>query len=146
MSVIYDRERDCLIYDRKLRDGQGLKTYGLEVCKSLYLPQEFLETAYGIRNKYYPDTRGGASARTSHYNAKKIMDMCEMCKTEIAGEVHHLQPQKDADDRGYIGTIHKNHAANLVAVCEACHDKFHTDVINKTRRSKTTKGYIIKTA
>jgi len=146
MSVIYDRERDCLIYDRKLRDGQGLKTYGLEVCKSLYLPQEFLETAYGIRNKYYPDTRGGASARTSHYNAKKIMDMCEICKTEIAGEVHHLQPQKDADDRGYIGTIHKNHAANLVAVCEACHDKFHTDVINKTRRSKTTKGYIIKTA
>jgi DNA mismatch repair protein MutS len=144
MSVIYDRERDCLIYDRKLRDGQGLKTYGLEVCKSLYLPQEFLETAYGIRNKYYPDTRGGASARTSHYNAKKIMDMCEVCKTEIAGEVHHLQPQKDADNKGYIGTIHKNAPANLAAVCEACHDKFHSgEATMSKRKTKTTRGYII---
>ena len=52
MTVIYDKERDVLQYDRKLKDGPGESMYGLEVCKSLSLPSEFLEQAYHIRNKY----------------------------------------------------------------------------------------------
>lgn len=54
MSVVYNKEQDILIYDRKLKDGPGTSMYGLEVCKSLGLPQEFLDSAYEIRMKYHP--------------------------------------------------------------------------------------------
>ena len=52
MSVIYDREKDRLVYDRKLKEGPGNNMYGLEVCKALNLPCDFLELAHDIRNKY----------------------------------------------------------------------------------------------
>ena len=52
MAVIYDREKDCLIYDRQLRNGPGESMYGLEVCKSLHLPEDFLANAHKLRNKY----------------------------------------------------------------------------------------------
>ena len=52
MSVVFDKEQNTLIYDRKLREGPGESMYGLEVCKSLLLPQDFLNEAYEIRKKY----------------------------------------------------------------------------------------------
>lgn len=142
MSVIYDREKDCLVYDRKLKDGPGTKTYGLEVCKSLYLNEEFLEQAYSIRNKYFPETRGELSKTASVYNANKIRGICELCKTEIAEETHHIVEQQTADNDGFIGHFHKNHKANLMSVCGNCHDKIHHDnSIEVKQRKKTTKGY-----
>jgi DNA mismatch repair protein MutS len=142
MSVVYDREQDCLIYDRKLQYGPGNRMYGLEVCKSLYLPNEFLERAYNIRNKYYPENRGELSHDSSVYNSKKIRGICEKCNSEIAKETHHLSPQKDASDTGFIGSFHKNHPANLMALCEKCHAELHkTDT--KIKRKKTTKGYTV---
>ena len=50
MKVKYNREKNKLVYDRKLHDGGGNHMYGLEVCKSLNLPEEFLELALKIRN------------------------------------------------------------------------------------------------
>uniref|UniRef100_A0A6C0DPQ2 DNA mismatch repair proteins mutS family domain-containing protein n=1 Tax=viral metagenome TaxID=1070528 RepID=A0A6C0DPQ2_9ZZZZ len=149
MSVLYDKEKDALIYDRKLKSGSGIRTYGLEVCKSLYLESSFLEKAYSIRNKYFPETRGEMEMKTTRYNAKKIRGMCELCKNELSEEVHHLQPQQLADKNGFIGTFHKNHVANLLAVCEKCHLLVHknpTDDHTKkvpTRRKKTTDGYTV---
>ena len=72
MHVTFDAEKDKLIYDRKLRLGSGTRNYGLEVCKSLYLDREFLETAYSIRNKYFPENAGILSLKTSVYNSKKL--------------------------------------------------------------------------
>jgi DNA mismatch repair protein MutS len=143
MAVHFDREMDCLVYDRKLRDGPGNRMYGLEVCKSLYLPEEFLEKAYVIRNKYYPINQGELAHKTSVYNAKKVRGLCEICKMELSEEVHHLSPQKDADEKGFIGTFHKNHVANLAAVCEKCHEQLHAKGTQKIVRKKTTKGYVI---
>jgi DNA mismatch repair protein MutS len=147
LSVYYDRETDSLVYDRKLKDGSGTRMYGLEVCKSLYLPEDFLQNAYSIRNKYFPETNGELVNKTSTYNAKKIKGMCEICKTAISEEVHHLQPQKDANKDGFIGNFHKNHVANLLNVCEKCHNEMHCQKnIDKPVRiikKKTTKGYII---
>lgn len=143
MAVTYDRERDCLIYDRKLAAGPGDRMYGLEVCKSLYLEDAFLAQAYSIRNKYFPENRGELSNKSTTYNGKKVRGICEMCKSEIAEETHHMSPQKDASPEGHIGTFHKNHKANLLAVCEKCHDSIHAT--DKTLvRKKTTKGYIVK--
>lgn len=144
MSVIYDRELDSLVYDRKLKPGSGPRTYGLEVCKSLYLDQEFLDLAYKIRNKYYPDTQGTLDHKPSVYNAKKIRGMCEICKTHIGEETHHLQEQHTADKDGFIGSFHKNHKANLLTVCETCHDQIHSHNNEESGtlvRKKTTRGY-----
>jgi len=144
MSVHYDRELDGLVYDRKLKEGSGPKIYGLEVCKSLYLEPDFLELAYSIRNKYYPDSRGELSSPASIYNANKVRSLCEICREKMGKETHHLSPQKDADVNGFIGTFHKNHKANLASVCEGCHDKIHsTNEGEKLKKKKTTKGYKI---
>jgi DNA mismatch repair protein MutS len=150
LSVYYDRELDCLVYDRKLKDGQGSKIYGLEVCTSLHLPKEFMDRAFELRNRYFPESRGELSQQPTRYNAQKIRSVCELCKGEIATEIHHLAQQKDADETGFIGTFHKNHVANLAAVCEQCHLKMHHPAaaagpqpVKRQVRKKTTKGYII---
>ena len=130
LAVIYDRENEMLIYDRKIRDGPGCNMYGLEVCRSLRLPEEFIHSADELRKKYHPSSDSLLSSKTSKYNSKKVRNMCEICKVEMSTEVHHLIPQKLADSKGFIrkkdGTIfHKNHLANLKSVCEKCHRQFH---------------------
>ena len=147
MAVIYDKEKDLLVYDRKLRDGPGNNLYGLEVCKSLSLPNDFLEAAYNIRMKYNPESSSLLSLKTSHYNSKKIVSLCEKCGKNMGTEVHHLQHQNDANDDGIIesadNVFHKNKLANLMTLCESCHNNFHkTDV--KHKRVKTTKGIQIR--
>lgn len=130
MSVSYDREQDKLVYDRTLKDGAGNRMYGLEVCKSLHLPNDFLEKAFEIRRKYFPETKGELSHPVSKYNSSKIRGKCEICFSELGTEVHHIQPQHDADPKtGLIKTqtqvFHKNHPANLMSVCEKCHLNIH---------------------
>ncbi len=141
LEVVYDREQDCLIYDRKLKNGSGPRTYGLEVCKSLSMKNEFIERAFQLRNKYFPENAGTLSNKKTKYNASKIKGMCEICKEAIGTEIHHLEEQQDADENGFIGSFHKNHKANLVSICEKCHDDIHNG--NKKapkRKKKTTKG------
>ena len=147
MTVIYDKERDVLIYDRKLKDGPGNSMYGLEVCKSLNLPDDFLASAYAIRAKYHPESASLLSLKTSHFNAKKVIGLCEKCEKTIGTDVHHLQHQRDANSDGIIvngdGQFHKNQVANLMVLCDKCHNDIHkTDVQHK--RVKTTKGYGIR--
>ena len=129
LEVIYDKEKDCLIYDRKLKDGPGNCMYGLEVCKSLSLPSDFMENAYNIRMKYNKETGSILSLKGSHFNSKKLMGLCEQCGKNMGTEVHHLQHQSEADSEGYINKngykIHKNNAANLITLCETCHNEFH---------------------
>ena len=160
MAVHYDRELDCLVYDRKLADGPGNRMYGLEVCKSLHLPADFLEHAYEIRGKYFPETKGELSHPTaSKYNARKIRGLCEMCRIEMGEETHHLQEQRMANEAGFIDGFHKDHAANLMSLCSKCHDLVHNEqpvlpiphtssppslkVARKIVRKKTTKGYSV---
>ena len=129
MAVRYDRERNLLVYDRKLQDGPGESMYGLEVCKSLNLPDEFLQRAHDIRMKYNAKDKNILSMGTTHFNAQKIVGICELCKVEMASEVHHLQHQQNAKKTNdYIEgeqTFHKNHVANLLNICEKCHKGMH---------------------
>jgi DNA mismatch repair protein MutS len=130
MAVSYDRENDKLRYDRKIKDGPGNNMYGLEVCRSLSLPQEFLTLADNIRLKYNPISNSLLSLKKTKYNSKKIKSLCESCGKKMSTEIHHLIPQKNADKKGMIynedgSFFHKNHLANLMAVCEECHLNFH---------------------
>ena len=138
MTVKYNKEKDILIYDRKLKDGPGESMYGLEVCKSLHLPDDFLENAYAIRRKY-KNEEGVLSKKTSHFNSKKIMGKCELCKLNIGSEVHHLQHQEKADKNNIIKTFHKNHPANLLTLCEICHNNIHKTG-KEHRKVKTSIG------
>ena len=146
MEVKYDKENDVLVYDRKLKDGSGDKMYGLEVCKSLNLPLDFLEAANEIRLKYNPDSRSILSLKQSRYNSNKIVSVCEKCGKNMGTEVHHLQHQADADKNGIIKTddtiFHKNNLANLMTLCETCHAEIHKTNI-KQKRVKTLKGQIL---
>ncbi len=150
LAVQFNRELDCLVYDRKLTEGVGLNSYGIEVCKSLYLPTEFIDATYSIRNKYFPKNQGDlACPIAAKYNAQKIRGICEICKTDLGEEIHHLLEQQTADKNGFIDGIHKNHPANLISICEKCHQKMHSsqtsdNLPKKTIKKRTTgKGYII---
>ena len=143
MSVLYDAEKDCLIYDRKLKDGPGNRMYGLEVCKSLRLDEEFMSSAYELRKKYFPVNKGILERKTSSYNTNKIKGVCELCKTENAVDTHHLLHQQNATANGLIENNHKNHKANLMSLCKKCHDTIHSGNNIEYKRKKTTDGYTI---
>ena len=133
LYVYYDRELDTLVYDRKLKDGSGPSSYGLEVCKSLYFPVDFIEKSIEIRNKYHPENEGVLSKSASQYNSRKIRDTCEVCFSAMGEDIHHLQEQNTADENGFIQHFHKNHLANLINICEKCHNKEHN---NKEHNNK----------
>jgi 5-methylcytosine-specific restriction endonuclease McrA len=103
--------------------------------------------------KYHPKSGSILSLKTSHYNSKKIVGICEMCKEEMGEEVHHLQHQADADEDGIIkiknlSPFHKNKVANLVTLCEKCHDKMHSNneesSLQKETITKTIKKAVKK--
>lgn len=140
MDVYYDNASRALVYNRKLCDGPGSKTYGLEVCKSMFMDDEFLERAYQIRKKYFDNKYNMLGAKPSTYNAKKLKDKCEICGNP-ADDIHHMMEQNKADEKQFIHHFHKNHKANLMSICKECHDKIHEEGIVYERK-KTTKGYI----
>lgn len=143
LTVSYNMEKDLLIYDRKMRDGPGESMYGLEVCKSLHLPDDFLEHAYEIRRKYKKEEEGVLAKKSSHFNSKKVLGTCEMCKQKLGVEIHHLQHQNMADKNNMIDHFHKNHPANLLSVCESCHNDFHKSG-KQHKKVKTDKGILIQ--
>ena len=140
MCVLFDREKNTLVYDRKLREGHGESMYGLEVCKSLALPDDFIERAYAIRNKYNKTHISVLEAKKSRYNANKLRGMCELCTNYEGTEVHHLQFQKNAKHGIINGEFNKNHKANLINICEACHSTIHS-LNSEFRITKTSEGY-----
>ncbi len=133
MSVVYDRELDALVYDRLLKDGAGDSMYGLEVCKSLHLPNDFLEQAFQLRTKYFPENLGGLSAKKSRYNAQKLRGMCEQCGEAVSTEIHHLEMQSNT------AFEHTNHVANLMALCERCHQDMHS--VSSLTEDETSVNY-----
>jgi DNA mismatch repair protein MutS len=152
MEVIYDKQKDCLVYNRKLKDGAGSFLYGLEVCKSLSLPEEFLSIAHNIRVKYFStDTSSSVlDLNTSHYNSSHISGgICDKCKTGEAEEAHHLIYQQNANEKGIIEkegeglVFHKHNAANLVNLCRKCHDLIHKSK-KQYKKTKTTNGFILE--
>ena len=138
LVITYNAEKGELQFDRKLRPGSGPRSYGLEICESLYMDKTFLEKAYEIRRMHFPEYEGSLSQPKSKYNAQKIKGKCEHCGG-ISEEIHHIEPQAAADARGFVQDgVHKNHVANLMALCEKCHLKMHHDVDPQTATTAAT--------
>ena len=141
LSVIYNDFNDTMIYNRKLMDGPGRNMYGIEVCKSMGLPDDVMETIYNIRKSIFPEDNHILENKPSRYNKRKIKDSCEFCGGK-GEEIHHLIPQKDADERGMIEHFNKNQKFNLANVCRKCHKNFTKNNI-KYERKKTTNGTVL---
>ena len=143
LSVEYDEVAKKLIYDRKLKDGQGSTLYGLEVCRALDLPDSFITLSNQFRQELLNIEPNIVSSKRSKYNSKQILDKCDVCKSKGV-EVHHINPQVQADMYGFINDIHKNDKHNLMNVCESCHDKIHRDEIKVEGYVQTSNGIELK--
>lgn len=125
LSVIFDKTKEKLIYDRKLKEGSGPSTYGLEVCKAMGLEDDFLEEAFKIRNEITNEIMGSfLNNKPSKYNQNVRIIQCQVCNAP-GDDVHHIQFQCTADNNGKIGSIDKNRESNLVVLCKKCHVNVH---------------------
>ena len=140
MVVEHDEKTGSLIYYRKLKDGNGSRLYGLEVCKSMPMPRKFLDLANSFRYNNIEKESLTLSNKKARYNSKKLKDNCELCG-EKGVDIHHMIPQNMANKKGFIKKkgIHKNHKANLMNICKNCHEYVtKNNIIHK--RVKTTQG------
>lgn len=107
-----------------MKPGSGLGLYGIEVAKHLRLPENVLNDAYAIRNKYFSTNVKLSELRPSRYNAKVIVTKCKVpdCH-EDATETHHIRYQAAGQT---VDGSHKNVSDNLAPLCERHHQMTHT--------------------
>lgn len=142
LSVMYKDDEDKLIFDRKLSYGSGSSIYGLEFAKSLHMDEEFLKVANDIRKRITDDYDGLerlVQKKTSKYNKELYMSTCAICGKPV-DEVHHIQEQQKANERGFIGHINKNHKFNLIPLCAKHHKLVHDGRITINGFVTTSKG------
>ena len=145
LSVIFDDVAKRLVFDRKLKPGQGTTLYGLEVCRALDLDPDFILLANEFRHELCKSEADIISDKKSRYNSKVYVNQCVLCD-KPAMEVHHIKHQVMADKSGFIGTTHKNSKNNLVTVCEACHDMIHNGIITIDGFKLTSDGVRLEVA
>jgi DNA mismatch repair protein MutS len=145
---------DKLIYDRKLKPGNGPQSYGILVCKSMSLDTDFIREAERIRagieageilsgfSNRLQGVNELSRAPVSHFNKEKIFQMCEVCATEQGDDIHHIGQQADCDCRGILadGSAHKNSKWNLVCLCKECHMSVHAGSLVITGYVQTNRG------
>jgi DNA mismatch repair protein MutS len=134
LRVTFDGDK--LIYDRNLMEGSGDPIYGLEVAKAMGLDKDFLVDANSIRKRLLNIDSQVLSTRKSHFNNNIYIDKCAVCSVN-AEEVHHINFQCNADERGMIKHYHKNIEANLVPLCKKCHNDVHHS------KKLIIKGYLL---
>jgi DNA mismatch repair protein MutS len=120
LRVRYDAATDRLIYDRALAPGAGSALYGLEVCRALDLPPEYLARATALRSAL----SGAVVAHTSSYSTGTVVDRCAVCGSSDRLEVHHIRPQAERAAAAAAG-IDVDAAGNLACLCATCHDDLH---------------------
>jgi DNA mismatch repair protein MutS len=137
------RDDNTIIYERKLKEGQGSNIYGIEVCKSLDMPVIFMNNAEKIRKELLGINEKLLETKKSNYNSLLFMDVCQICNKNKSEETHHINYQSFSDNKGYFENFHKNSKHNLVNICKECHDKEHSGVINIEGYKQSTEGIIL---
>jgi DNA mismatch repair protein MutS len=140
---IHIDDQNRIVYDRKLQEGQGSEVYGIEVCKSLDLPKDFMKIAEETRKEVQELQNTIIKTKRSVYNAKVIIDKCGVCG-DSAIDTHHIKYQSTANEEGFIGSFHKNKKHNLVPLCKNCHKKEHDNELKIEGYVKTSDGIILK--
>jgi DNA mismatch repair protein MutS len=143
---------DNLVFEYKLRDGIGENLYGIEVAQMMGLDREVCDLAYAFRFRLEHHDYTGQSiiplwgSKKSRYNSKFILGWCQVpgCK-EKAEDTHHIVPQSEADEQGYVATekIHKNDLHNLTGLCAKHHQDHHNGLISIKGYVSTPKGIVL---
>lgn len=140
-------ESGSIIFDRKLRPGNGNSLYGIEVCKGLDMPLDFIKSAHEVRCEIQGISSLLQDDKMSRYNSKVFMGKCELCnKLTNNTETHHIQEQNSANEDGFIEIkgYHKNKEFNLIVLCENCHIDLHKKKVTIGTKKQTTKGVKLK--
>jgi DNA mismatch repair ATPase MutS len=136
LTTLYDEKDDTLVFERKLKDGPGKSTYGIEVAKYLGLDPGFIRRAEQTRKMLAGESLSLLDAKVSRYHSGVYIYKCMICNGKIDLETHHAEEQHLADEDGFINDRHKDRKMNLIGLCEKCHRELH--------RSK--KKIIVKTS
>jgi len=126
----YIIKNDKIIFERELRDGPpDSYLYGIEISQHIINNKLFLNKAFELRNTLLKKNNNLLNTKFSHFNKKKIVDQCNLCKSEIELETHHKIEQYTANEYGIIITedniFHKDNKHNLQILCKNCHKKIH---------------------
>jgi DNA mismatch repair protein MutS len=136
-------EGDKIIYERKLKEGQGSAIYGIDVCSSLNMPDNFMKNAEKVRKEIQGLNEYLINPKNSNYNSGIYMDLCQVCKINKATETHHINYQINADNNGNFDNFNKNEKHNLITICEECHKKEHKGEIGIIGFKQTNKGKVL---
>ncbi len=148
LSVDYDTTNDTLIYDRTLKEGSGDKIYGIIVAKYIIDNKDFMQDTLDIKNELTQNFSSMISGKKSRYNNDIYVYKCEICgRTDEDGEMsflqtHHINYQSKCKDGFSIDKPHVaiNSKANLVVICEKCHNSVHNNEIKINKKVATSKG------
>ena len=141
LHVEYDRVKDRLVYHRTLKEGSGSSLYGLEVAKAMRIPDDILEDAVRFR-KQLTGAADLSESVGSSWNSAIIRHTCENCGAVECGdlEVHHIK-ERNTSSRGRLtdgSSVHS--AANLVVLCDLCHDSIHAKALDVGMMIQTSDG------
>jgi DNA mismatch repair ATPase MutS len=142
LHVEYDRLRDKLVYHRSLREGSGSSLYGLEVAKAMRIPDDILEDAVRFRKRLAGEAELSGSVGSA-WNTTIVRRKCEHCgESEAADlEVHHIRERHTATAGGHLDDGSSVHgAANLIVLCDSCHDKVHSNQLQVSALIQTSDG------
>lgn len=148
LSVSYDEKTKSLIYDRMLKEGSGEEIYGITVAQYIIQDKNFIDTALEIKNELMESFDSIIPGKTSKYNSNIYVYECNLCGKKDKNshlsqlETHHINFQKDCENGIVKNKKHlkKNQEANLIVLCNECHDKIHSGKIKLSGYVMTSKG------
>lgn len=121
---------DKIVINRKLEKGFCPPHYGIEVAKFVINNDEFIRTAFKIRNELIGEHNEIVATKKSRYNANVFMDRCQWdgCEETKQLHTHHIKHQEHANENGLNdGYIRKNQESNLMVLCEKHHKEIHAN-------------------
>lgn len=135
VSIDFDPKTGALIYDRQLKPGPGEPIYGITFARHIINDSSFMELATEIKNELLNNYNELISGKKSRYNSDIYVHECQICgktdqKMHVSPlETHHIQFQKNCKNDFSIDKphIHKNSKANLIVLCNECHDSIHSN-------------------
>jgi DNA mismatch repair protein MutS len=124
-----------IVFLRKLAEGPGDTMYGIEVARHLLGLPEIANRAMEIRNSLI--NRSG-KVKKSRYNKRVVMTECVACQGSTDLHTHHIEHQAAFDKK--TQTKQMNDPANLMILCQRCHEKVHRNEI-RVERVDTVNGF-----
>jgi DNA mismatch repair protein MutS len=143
LNIRFDSILEDLVIERKIKEGSGSTSYGIEIAKSLGLKLSLIQRASEIRRKISGENDQILSTQTSHYNRKVYKTGCLLCGAQIGIDTHHLLEQHTADSNGLIEHVPKDLAGNLVGLCKKCHQYVHREGITLESREMINGSAVI---